>query len=60
MKKHPADLLWLIRFCIRTSPKLFFFNIFACVEQSLFVFFETPYGSDTTSMPLRTAPRFRR
>ena len=40
MKKHPADLLWLIRFCIRTSPKLFFFNIFACVEQSLFVFFE--------------------
>ncbi|MDE6999555.1 MAG: ABC transporter ATP-binding protein/permease [Lachnospiraceae bacterium] len=40
MKRQLSNLLWLIRFCIRTSPKLFFFNIFACAEQSLFVFFE--------------------
>lgn len=40
MKRQLSDLSWLARFCIRTSPKLFFFNIFACVEQSLFVFFE--------------------
>lgn len=40
MKRQPSNLSWLVRFCIRTSPKLFFFNIFACAEQSLFVFFE--------------------
>lgn len=40
MKRQLSNLSWLARFCIRTSPKLFFFNIFACVENSLFVFFE--------------------
>lgn len=40
MKKQLNNLTWLIRFCIHTSPKLFFFNIFACMEQSIFVFFE--------------------
>lgn len=40
MKRQLSNLSWLVRFCIRTSPKLFFFNIFACVENSLFVFFE--------------------
>lgn len=40
MKRKLSNISWLIRFCIRTSPRLFFFNIFACVEQSLFVFFE--------------------
>lgn len=40
MKKHLSQQLWLLRFCIKTSPKLFLFNIFAAIEQSLFVFFE--------------------
>lgn len=40
MKRQLSNQLWLIRFCIRTSPKLFLFNIFACVEQSVFVFLE--------------------
>lgn len=40
MKKHLDNQLWFIRFCIRTAPGLFFFNIFVCVEQSTFVFLE--------------------
>lgn len=40
MKKHLSQQLWLLRFCMKTSPKLFLFNIFAAIEQSLFVFFE--------------------
>ena len=40
MKNHLSQQLWLLRFCMKTSPKLFFFNIFAAIEQSLFVFFE--------------------
>lgn len=40
MKKHLSQQLWLLRFCMKTSPKLFLFNIFTAIEQSLFVFFE--------------------
>lgn len=40
MKKQLSQQLWLFAFCVRTSPKLLFFNMFAAVEQSVFVFFE--------------------
>jgi len=40
MKKHLSQQLWLLGFCVKTSPKLFFFNMFAAIEQSVFVFFE--------------------
>lgn len=40
MKKTLSNLLWLFRFCFKTSPRLLLFNIFAAVEQSTFVFLE--------------------
>ncbi len=40
MKKQISQQLWMLRFCISTAPKLFFFNLFACLEQSCFLFFE--------------------
>lgn len=40
MKKQLSQQLWLLGFCLKTSPKLLFFNMFAAVEQSVFVFFE--------------------
>lgn len=40
MKNHFLRQIWMIKFCMKTSPKLFLFNIFVCIEQSVFVFFE--------------------
>lgn len=40
MKKTLSGMLWLFRFCLKTSPRLLLFNIFAAVEQSTFVFLE--------------------
>ncbi|MCI9335106.1 MAG: ABC transporter ATP-binding protein [Lachnospiraceae bacterium] len=40
MKKTLSGLLWLFRFCLKTSPRLLLFNLFAAVEQSAFVFLE--------------------
>lgn len=40
MKKTLSGLWWLFRFCLKTSPRLLLFNLFAAVEQSAFVFLE--------------------
>lgn len=40
MKKTLSHQLWLFRFCLRTSPRLLLFNLFAAIEQSAFVFLE--------------------
>lgn len=40
MKKTLSQQLWLFRLCMKTSPRLFLFNIFAAIEQSTFVFLE--------------------
>ncbi|WP_251208896.1 ABC transporter ATP-binding protein [Acetatifactor aquisgranensis] len=40
MKKQLSNQLWLLAFCMKTSPKLMVFNLFIPVEQSVFVFFE--------------------
>ena len=40
MKKQLSNQLWLLSFCMKTSPKLMVFNLFIPVEQSVFVFFE--------------------
>ncbi len=40
MKKQLSHQLWLFRLCLKTSPGLLLFNIFAAVEQSAFVFWE--------------------
>lgn len=40
MKKSIQNQLYFFKFCMKTSPKLFCFHLFACVEIELFIFLE--------------------